>query len=152
MGYRSDIVIAVCVPEDDAKRVASLYAMNPTVQKHNLLDQWHLMRGEVVGEPSIMFVFESDGVKWYDSYDDVQGIEYMIELVCMLGRAEENPLRGAYCSVRVGEESDDIEHEHEGVEDSDFSDAAHDLLCDTYYVRVQLEVDRPYHFTDIEEL
>jgi hypothetical protein len=51
-------------------------------------------------------VFEMHDVKWYESYEDVKAFDAMLVEVTELG----------YCSefVRVGEETDDIEHRYEG--------------------------------------
>jgi len=50
--------------------------------------------------------FELEGVKWYDSYEDVKAFDAMLVEVAELG----------YCSefIRIGEEVDDIEHRFEG--------------------------------------
>lgn len=75
MGYRSDVYIAVAFAnEKDMKEVMAVYAMNEHVQKHNLVEQW------VIKADNILY-FAETSTKWYDSYEDVQGIKHMLSLV-----------------------------------------------------------------------
>lgn len=113
MGYRSDVYIAVAFAnEKDMKEVMAVYAIDPRVQKLDLLKEWE------VKEDNILY-YHSDYVKWYDSYEEVQGIEHMLSLVDDFFHSErEMPL--AYRAIRIGEETDDIEQrEQHGDGDGD---------------------------------
>ena len=113
MGYRSDVYIAVAFASaDDLKEVVAVYTIDPRVQKLDLLKEWE------VKEDNILY-YHSDYVKWYDSYEEVQGIEHMLSLVDDFFHSErEMPL--AYRAIRIGEETDDIEQrEQHGDGDGD---------------------------------
>ena len=108
MGYRSDVYIGVAFASvDDLREVMAVYAIDPHVQKHNLLEQWD------VREDNILY-FEETSTKWYDSYEAVQGIEHMLHLADKFH--EERNMAVAYRHLRLGEELDDAmdRYEHGG--------------------------------------
>ena len=75
MGYRSDVYIAVAFArEEELKEVLAVYAIDPLVQKHDLLKAWEQR------EDNILY-FHEDSIKWYDSSEDVQGILHMLSLM-----------------------------------------------------------------------
>ncbi len=105
MGYRSDVYIAVAFDnEKDMKEVIAVYAMNEHVQKHNLLEQWEIK------DDNILY-FEETSTKWYDKYEAVEGIQYMLALADDFHSERDMPL--AYRAIRIGEELDDIEEQYE---------------------------------------
>lgn len=105
MGYRSDVYIGVAFASvDDLKEVVAVYTIDPRVQKHNLLEQWD------VREDNILY-FEETSTKWYDSYDDVTGIEHMLHLADKFH--EERNMAVAYRFIRLGEEINDTEERYE---------------------------------------
>jgi len=61
MGYRSDVVLAVAfeTPEQ-MDEVLAIYAMDPLVQKHNIMEDWIIQR-----DPSPIMAYLAEGVKWY---------------------------------------------------------------------------------------
>lgn len=110
MGYRSDVYIGVAFEnEADLKEVLAVYAIDPRVQKLNLLKEWDVMEDNI-----LLCVIE--GTKWYAGYEDVQGIEHMLNLADKFDAERDMPI--AYRFVRLGEDEDDIEtrEEHNGDE------------------------------------
>jgi len=110
MGYRSDVYIGVAFQsEADLKEVLAVYTIDPRVQKLNLLKEWDVM------EDNILFCI-TEGTKWYDNYEDVQGIEHMLTLAEQFHAERDMPV--AYRFVRVGEDECDLElrEEHGGDE------------------------------------
>ena len=103
MGYRSDVLIAVAFKsEADMKEVLAVYAMDPRVQQYNLLEAWNVHGGDYP-----VLWYENNYVKWYDSYEDVQGIEHLIAVASDFAQERGHPF-GAI-NYRVGEELSDIE-------------------------------------------
>jgi len=108
MGYRSDVYIAVAFANaDDLKEVVAVYTIDPRVQKHNLLQEWD------VREDNILY-YHGDDVKWYDDYEDVQGVEHMLHLADKFHEERDMPV--AYRFIRIGENDNDTEtrEEHGG--------------------------------------
>ena len=106
MGYRSDVHIAVAFArEEELKEVLAVYAIDPLVQKHDLLKWWEQR------EDNILY-FHEDSVKWYDSSEAVQGIMHMLSLVDTFYE-ERDEMQVAHRFVRIGEEMDDIEESYE---------------------------------------
>ena len=105
MGYRSDVYIGVAfASEDDLTEVLAVYTIDPRVQKHNLLEQWDIK------DDNILY-FEETSTKWYDSYDEVEGIEHMLHLADKFH--EERDMAVAYRFIRIGEEDTDVEDRYE---------------------------------------
>ena len=116
MGYRSQVtaVIYPAAPEDPMSH--ELYKEYET-EKYNALRVLMTTKFEQLTENwfgreaqwddrNHRLVFEMQDVKWYESYEDVKAFDAMLINITELG----------YCSefVRVGEETDDIEHRYEG--------------------------------------
>lgn len=106
MGYRSDVIIAVAF-KDTAHRdeVWAVYCMDPRVQKHNLAGAW---KNYDKGDYPVLW-YEDTGVKWYDNYDDVRGIEHMIDVASSFAQERGHHYGSVY--YRIGEEMTDIESE-----------------------------------------
>jgi hypothetical protein len=104
MGYRSDVIIAVAF-KDKAHRdeVWAVYCMDPRVQKHGLTTAWDTYNK---GDYPVLWC-QADGVKWYDDYEDVQGIEHLAEVASNF--AQERGYQYGSVYYRVGEEFTDIE-------------------------------------------
>ena len=101
MGYRSDVYIAVAfASKSDMEEVLAVYTLDPRVQKADLVKDWE------VKEDNILF-YSVAGTKWYDSYEDVQGLEYMLTLADQFHEERDMPI--AHRFIRTGEELDDIE-------------------------------------------
>jgi hypothetical protein len=113
MGYRSDVVIGFAF-KDKAQidEVMAVYRMDPRVQKNDLESAWKISEHE---GGAVFLYYAADYVKWYENFDDVQGLEYMRTLVNSFdeerGRGEGDlPLFPfAYRFIRIGEEDPDVE-------------------------------------------
>jgi hypothetical protein len=104
MGYRSDVLLAVAFDsKEERDEVWAVYCMNPNVQQHNLAEAWETHDGD----ECFMLWYQATDVKWYESYEDVQGFEHMLELVEKFG--EERDFNYAGCKLRIGENTDDAE-------------------------------------------
>jgi hypothetical protein len=120
MGYRSDVTIALGVEAENSadvmNRLMAVYSIDPLVQKH-VKDNWKWEVYQYIanksGEKGIsVAVFEAVGVKWYDTYEDVQAILRLLEIAkSMLDSSGESPAPWAWKSIRIGEEVGDIEDE-----------------------------------------
>ena len=130
MGYRSDVHIAVAfASEADMKEVMAVYALDPRVQKHNLLEQWDIK------DDNILY-YHGDYVKWYDNYEDVQGIERLMEVADDF--YSERGMAVAYRRIRIGEETDDLEHGFDY--NGEGSDTLMELLWDRMNIVRSVEV------------
>lgn len=108
MGYISEVLLAIAFA-DKAHRdeVLAVYAMDQNVQKHDLLKEWKQHDYED-GEASVYCLwFSADYVKWYDSYEDVQGFERMSQVAADFAEHRDFPY--AWLKYRIGENYDDIE-------------------------------------------
>ena len=133
MGYRSDVVIAVAMgSKKDLDELMAVYALNIFVQKENLLPEWEI--GEY--EDAWVAMYKAEGVKWYDSYDDVKGFEALTKLAETFW--EERNMPYAYRFIRIGEEDNDIEiscNESDcGGQDDVQGSRLADTLADALYV------------------
>ena len=123
MGYRSDVLIAVAFSNKEHRdEVWAVYCMDQRVKDHALAGAWKNSDG---GEYPVLY-YEGDYVKWYENYEDVQGIEHMIEVASNF--AQERGLHYASIMLRVGEEMTDIEHNNRQT-DGDMEDFLY-KLCD----------------------
>jgi hypothetical protein len=102
MGYRSNVVYV-------------FYTLKPDVIPLSLIKLWFdenypkLDFGEVkMGEDYIKVSYED--VKWYDAYDDVEAVRRAVEIFNSAFETDDKE-NVAYESIRVGEESTDIEHD-----------------------------------------
>jgi len=121
MGYRSDIAIAFAFKtKEQIDEVLAIYQMQEFVQRHDLAKDWRVHDwGGVWG-----LTFHAESVKWYESYEDVQGYEHMLHVVKTfaeergvdIGETFEDGKQDiihlfpyAYYKVRIGEEDNDLE-------------------------------------------
>ena len=104
MGYRSDVLIAVAFKDKEQRdEVWAVYCMDQRVQKHNLTAQWKTYDE---GAFPVLY-YEDSGVKWYESYGDVSGIEHLIEVASNFAQERGHPY--AAINYRIGEDLNDIE-------------------------------------------
>ena len=131
MGYRSDVYIGVAFANaDDLKEVVAVYTIDPRVQKHNLLQEWE------VKEDNILY-YHADYVKWYDSFDDVTGIEHMLHLADKFYEERDMPV--AYRFIRIGEEGADVEDRYEhGGDDGTLIEKLYDGMSVIRQVEIAL--------------
>jgi hypothetical protein len=125
MGYRSDIVISFAFKDKaQVDEVLAIYRMHPYVQQHALEKAWKISEHD----DAVFLYYAADHIKWYESYEDVQGLEYMHELVTKFdeerGRGEGDlPLFPyAHRVLRVGEDDTDVES-RSGCNDTDLQDS-----------------------------
>jgi hypothetical protein len=124
MGYRSDVVLmAVFANAEQHDEVMAVYRMDANVQKHDLEKAWRrvdLNDGEVVR------IYEGNDVKWYESYEDVQGLEYLSSLLADFH--EERQFDYAWGNVRIGEEETDIVYDTFSPDSNDLIEIVYDGL------------------------
>ena len=105
MGYMSDVLIAVAFSTKEHRdEVLAVYRMDLRVKEHNLAEAWQTYDG---GEYPVLW-YQNHGVKWYDGYESVEGIEHMIDVASDF--ADERGLHYASLQLRVGEDMTDIEN------------------------------------------
>jgi len=143
MGYRSDVLLAVVVETpSQADELMAVYAMHPSVQTFDLAKNWER---KTVGDSYTVLIFAEDHVKWYESYEDVQGYEHMLTLAKTFGdergvdasNADPNELvvcwPFATVKIRIGEEDKDIESDYNSN-----SGTLETFIYDTFGVRREI--------------
>lgn len=147
MGYRSDIVIAfVFKTKDQVEEVMAIYRMHNFVQQHDLEKLWTIHDWEDCWG----LTYTADNVKWYESYEDVRGLEHMKHVVQTfaeervdVGETDQDGKQEvlhlfpyAYRMMRLGENLDDVET------DDDCNDRVlEDVLYDRMTIRREIETD-----------
>lgn len=97
MGYRSDVVMAIHFPDrEQMVGFFSFMRMNSNPAVAEVLNDMH-----TVGDDVACLICQ--GVKWYDSYTDVQAAQFILD------QARERDFGS--CFIRIGEEINDIEFE-----------------------------------------
>lgn len=134
MGYRSDIVIAyVFKHKEQVDEVLAIYQMHHMVQKHDLAKEWEVHDWD--GKWGL--TYQAEHVKWYDSYEDVQGFEHMFDVVQQFVQERGNFIY-AHRKIRIGEEDTDVET---STDDNDPDHELKDELYDRMGVRRELETN-----------
>lgn len=106
MGYRSDVLLAAAFKTKEARdEVMAIYAIDPLVQKHDLLKVWKFHDDDKAGVYVVWY--QNEYLKWYDNYEDVQGMEHMHTVASQF--AEERDFLYAWHKYRLGEEMPDTE-------------------------------------------
>ena len=103
MGYRSDVSIVVAFDNlDNMKEVLAVYLLDPRVKDMNLMEYWETYQN-VYGEKTVYYLklYEQDW-KWYDSYEDVQGLQRLYLLAMEF--AEKRNFAVAWKEVSIGED------------------------------------------------
>lgn len=100
MGYRSDVAYYISF-KDKAQRETFINTLAQMDDKHiqNVLNDGILMRVD-----RCALAAHHTDVKWYDSYEDVQAEQRIMELAL-----EWFPDDAAFKFVRIGEDDDDVE-------------------------------------------
>ena len=105
MGYRSDVVLmAVFSNAEEREEVLAIYRMDPRVAEHKLEEEW---RKVDFGDGPVGLVYEGHSVKWYDGYEDVGGLNRLLEVLEDFDR--ERRFAFAWGEARIGEDETDIE-------------------------------------------
>ena len=103
MGYRSDVSIVVAFDNlDNMKEVLAVYLLDPRVKQYDLMQNWETYQN-VYGEKPIYYLklYEQEW-KWYDSYEDVQGLKHLYLLAMEF--AEKRNFAVAWKEVSIGED------------------------------------------------
>ena len=117
MGYRSHVVLAI------SKHLTPFFMMKLSQNKEAeelVFKHADEFDRDYQGDKSWLMVW--DGIKWYESYEDIQTLEKFIEEACsdeyefeVDGKAEASSEHIRF--VRVGEEHEDIEFRGDGFWD-----------------------------------
>ena len=126
MGYRS-AVMAVIYPDggspDEYKALyAQLKVLMATTFK-DIVDEWFGQDMTWV-DSDCTLKFDIPGVKWYDSYADVQAFH------AMLAQFESDEIPG-YCTefIRIGEDDDDVHVERSGQNNQYYLGVSRSISC-----------------------
>ena len=76
MADRSDVFIAIGWPDKkQADEVLAVYALDENVQQHDLLKDWRIYdQFHISGIRTCVMTYTGEYVKWYDDFEDVQGL------------------------------------------------------------------------------
>lgn len=148
MGYRSEVCLVVALrSKAQADELMSVYAMHPHVQKNDLVGEWD----RHVRDDVVFLVYHNSYAKWYDSYEDVQGLEYLLELAKTFSeeRTDVGWIEGgsdkpevtmsfpyAAYKMRIGEDLTDIEEDAHCSQDSLQSD-----IYDRAFITRSINID-----------
>jgi hypothetical protein len=113
MGYRSDVAYTIrFVHEDDTNNKQSFYTFLAEAKANAATALCFSEQGWAefqIDEANFRINFAADGVKWYESYPDVQCHEALLNLANEWDNDEDNHAHIAFQFVRIGEETDDIQ-------------------------------------------
>ena len=114
MGYRSHVVLAIAEPLVPQFMVTM--AKSPEARVLCFGDADNMQR-DFQGEKGSFF-FEWEGIKWYDSFEEIQAIEDFMSWACDKHTIDGEEIDGDehYRFVRIGEDADDIETRGWGFE------------------------------------
>lgn len=119
MGYTSQVLLAVAFEtKEQLEEVWAVYCLHPLVQEHDLAKDW--TRTDTV-HPTLWL--SMDNIKWYESYEDVQGFEHLNAVAQTF--VDERDFGYAWLKYRIGEYYNDVEVQDEGNHD-DLRDYLHD--------------------------
>lgn len=105
MGYRSDVGYVIRFQDiDNMKKFVGLHSINDHTREA-------LNECEVCLEECELH-YHADDVKWYDSFEEVQAHEFLLESL-----DEEGAPEAGYRFVRIGENDDDNEQKYGGNND-----------------------------------
>ena len=135
MGYRSDVAIGFAFnTKEQIDEVLAIYQMRPFVSEHDLVKQWTIRDWDGVWG----LTYSAEGIKWYESYEDVQGLEGMVDVVKTFAEERGDAFPYAYCKLRIGEDDEDTESVWEYNEPG--TDIAY-VLSDRMSIRRELQID-----------
>lgn len=122
MGYRSNIRCLIYPSgienaERDEKYEALKTIMNTTFKE--VFDMWS--EHFTVDDTNMVIDFAIEDVKWYEGYPDVSAFDEMLPAIEDLGFV--------YEFVRVGEDSNDIEHRQSNAEHNGYLNTRTEIIC-----------------------
>jgi hypothetical protein len=133
MGYMSDVVIAFAFnSKEQIDEVMAIYRMHKLVQEYDLAKEWQVHDWNGVWG----LTYSSADVKWYETYDDVQGFQHMENVVVDFAENRKG-FEYAYRTLRIGEDDADIEENHHGHQED--NSALADELWDRMSLRRDIE-------------
>lgn len=107
MGYRSDVLLAIVFKTKEQRdEVWAVYVLDKRVQQDGIANKW---RNCDKYEYPMLYV-EHENVKWYESFEDVQGYEHLQSVAQDF--ADLRDFEYAWLKLRIGEETNDIEEEY----------------------------------------
>jgi predicted DNA-binding antitoxin AbrB/MazE fold protein len=135
MGYRSDVALmAVFSSEEHFEEVMAVYRMDANVQTYDLEKAW---RKVVLRDGEIVLIYQGNDVKWYESYEDVQGFEHMATLLEEFW--EQRQYSYAWANYRIGEEDTDISCDLTSSDD-DLGNDLREIIYDGLGIHRSIEV------------
>jgi hypothetical protein len=85
-----------------------------------------------------VFIYEGEYVKWYDGFEDVQGLLHLQTVLQQF--ADERDMPSAWGFARAGEEISDLEYEVLRISDSEEdTDALIDIVYDNLGISRKVE-------------
>ena len=103
MGYRSDLVL--CIRTEKVAELKTRYLVGECPDAKQLFEPYPEGFFEEVKEDDDFYIWKTHGVKFYESYPDVQALLNVLNLI-----EEESPDEVEYGMIRLGEEDSDTEH------------------------------------------
>lgn len=134
MGYTSDALLAVAFEtKEQLEEVWAIYCLHKFVQEHDLAKAWTRTDKAWTHTDTVYPTLwvSVQNVKWYESYEDVQGFEHMHTVAQTF--ADERDFKYAWIKYRVGEDINDIE-----VVDDANSEDLREYLYDHSYIRREI--------------
>lgn len=136
MGYRSDVAIGFAFnTKEQIDEVLAIYQMRPFVSEHNLVEAWKIRDWNGVWG----LTYRAEGIKWYESYEDVQGLEGMVDVVKTFADERGDAFPYAHGKLRIGEDDDDTECVY------DYNEAGSELI-DNLYDRMSIRRELQLEF------
>lgn len=140
MGYRSDVAYTIRFTTEEAYRLFIAEAKVKDLGKCFKDDTSHWEEAEC-DDDLWRINFSATGVKWYDSYPDVDMHNKLIELAedwvdsdthreIKDGGSGDEAYRIGFIFIRIGEESDDIEEKAGGNYDWDWMRVSRQIITD----------------------
>jgi hypothetical protein len=137
MGYRSDVAYTIRFKKPEHMALFISEAKSKDYGK-GALDECK------IDHPKMQINFNAKGVKWYDSYPDVQQHEYLISQAkdwCDSDEHEHTRQTGdttymdgayklGYIFIRIGENSDDVQEDFGGEYDWDWMRVSRQIVTD----------------------
>tara|TARA_R100000655_G_scaffold103978_1_gene150761 strand:+ start:319 stop:777 length:459 start_codon:yes stop_codon:yes gene_type:complete len=118
MGYRSDVSIVVAFDNlDNMKEVLAVYLLDPRVKEYGLMQNWRTYQNKERLNTIYYFKLYEHDWKWYDNYDDVQGLRHLYTLAMEF--AEKRNFAVAWKEISIGEDGA-IEADEESSEEYSF--------------------------------
>ena len=134
MGYRSDVAYTIRFNSDhDENNKQSFFTFLAEAKARAATAACFLEREWVefrIDEARFRINFVADGVKWYESYEDVKCHEALIDLASEWASDADNNSGIGYMFVRVGEENDDVEQKYGGEYDHGWVDVHRSISRD----------------------